>query len=188
MRPAPPENPIGPPFGGGGGGGGSTPPSGGSPQAGSVNIPPSNGGVFAQARAAVFPVFNVNSDMVEFRAYDPTQGFSDPNSVCRYSWRVEQIIPYRQPTIRRLALTYRDLGQVAVTFSITGSNDVGEVVSASTPVGFGSKVPTNRLFTVLVDILLTCQLPQVSVFRDKGAGPLSIVQLVPVGEVEETNL
>jgi hypothetical protein len=133
-------------------------------------------------------MFNVNSDMVEFRAYDPTQGFNDPNSASLYFWRYEQIRPYRQATIRRLMLTYRDLGQVSVTFSITGSTDQGQVISASTTLGFGNKVPTNRLLTTPVDILLTCIMPQVSVFRDKGAGPLSIVQLVPVGVVEETEL
>jgi hypothetical protein len=85
-------------------------------------------------------------------------------------------------------LTFRDLGQVSVTFTIIGSTDDGKVVSASTSLGFGNKVPTNRLLTTPVDILLTAIMPQASVFKDKGAGPLSIVQLVPVGVVEETEL
>jgi hypothetical protein len=174
------------------GGGGSTTPSGNSPgtgvQAASINIPTSNGGVFAQQQIALFPCFNTISNRNEFHSFDPTQGFNDPVASSEYHWRVEQIAPYRQATVRRIILTYRDMGQVVATFTVTGSNDAQQVVSTSTPVGFGNKIPTGRLMTVPVNLLLTALNPQVSVFREKNEGPLSIVQIVVVGEVEENSL
>ena len=175
-------------------GGGGSPPSGGSGpntpsvQAASVNIPTSNGGVFAQAQIALFPCFSVQNNRVEYHSFDPTQGYNDPYADSENHWRVEQVAPYRQATVRRIILTYRDMGQVVATFTVTGSNDVQQVVSTSTPVGFGNKIPTGRLMTVPVNLLLTALNPQVSVFREKNEGPLSIVQIVVVGEVEENSL
>ena len=191
-----PNNPIRPPTGPPypKGGGGST-PTAGTRSSGFVNIPVSNGGVFAQAQIALYPCFNINTQQVEFHAWDPTQGFNDPLASSEYFWRYEQIPGiqgssggYRSPTIRRLIVTYRDLGQVTTTWTITGSNDLGQVVSKSVGVSWGNKVPTLRLMTTKVDIMFTCIMPQISVFRDKNAGPLSIAQMFPVGTVEETQV
>jgi hypothetical protein len=183
----------GPPFPHNGGGGST--PTAGTRSSGFVNIPVSNGGVFAQAQIALYPCFNINTQQVEFHAWDPTQGFNDPLASSEYFWRYEQIPGmegssggFRQPTIRRLIVTFRDLGQVTTTWTITGSNDLGQVVSKSVGIGWGNKVPTFRLMTVAINIVLTCMMPQISVFRDKNAGPLSIAQMFPVGEVEATKL
>ena len=188
-RPSPIE-PRGNPYPGGFPGSSSGSSSGGvpGPQAKSVNIPTSNGGVFAQQQIALFPCYSVNNNRYEYHTFDPTQGFNDPNASSEYHWRVEQVAPYRQATVRRIILTYRDLGQVAVTFTVTGSNDMQQVVSSSTSLGFGNAIPTGRLMTVPVNILLTALNPQVSVLRDKNEGPLSIAQIVVIGEVEETEL
>jgi hypothetical protein len=136
----------------------------------------------------LFPCYSVNNNQMEFHTFDPTQGFNDPNASSEYHWRVEQIAPYRQATIRRLVLTYRDFGEIFATFTITGVNDAQKEISTSQGLGFGNATPTGRLMTVPVDILLTGMNLQVSVEREKGAGPLSIAQLVVVGEVEETQL
>jgi hypothetical protein len=184
--------PNGPPFPKGGGG---STPTAGTRSSGFVNIPVSNGGVFAQGQIALYPCFNINTQQVEFHAFDPTQGYNDPLASSEYFWRYEKIQGmegssggYRQPTIRRLIVTYRDLGQVTTTWTITGSNDLGKVVSNSVSVGWGNKVPTGRLMTTAINIVLTCMMPQISVFRDKNAGPLSIAQMFPVGTIEETKL
>ena len=172
-----------------------TPSSGGVTPATSVNVPVSNGGVFAQTQIAIFPCFNVPSNRTEYHAFDVTQGFNDPYAASDYSWRVEQPGAqqgstgiFRQATVRRIILTFRDLGQVTATFTITGANDNQDVVSQSTSLGFGSKAPTLRLFTIPINFQITCLLPQLSVHRDANAGPLSIVQVVMVGEVEEVTL
>jgi hypothetical protein len=137
---------------------------------------------------ALFPCFSTANNRIEFHAFDPMQGFNDPSASSEYHWRVEQIAPYRQATIRRLILTYRDLGEIFATFTITGVNDAQKVISTSQGLGFGNATPTGRLMTVPVDILLTGMNLQVSVKREKNDGPLSIAQLVVVGEVEETQL
>lgn len=187
-----PKPPLGPPFPKGGGG---STPTAGTRSTGFVNIPASNGGVFAQAQIALYPCFNVNTQQVEFHAWDPTQGYNDPLASSEYFWRYEQIPGmegssggYRQPTIRRLIVTYRDLGQVTTTWTITVSNDQGQVKSNSVSIGWGNKIPTGRLMTTAIDIVMTGMMPQISVFRDKNAGPLSIAQMFPVGEVETTRL
>jgi len=177
------------PSGGGGGGSSSGGSGGGNPAAGkSINVPASNGGVFAQRQVALFPCFSIANNRTEYHAFDPAMGFNDPLAASSYSWRYEQVKPYRQATVRRLLLTYRDLGRVSVTFTITGSTDNGTVVSNSTPIGFGSSTPTNRLLTTPVDIQLTALNPQLSVRREADAGPLSIVQVVMVGMVETNTL
>lgn len=180
--------PGGSPNSGGSGSGGT---SGGPVLGPSVNIPTSNGGVFATAQVALFPCFNSHNNRNEYHAFDPTMGFNDPLAASTYSWRYEQfsgsegsVGSFNQPTIRRLILTFRDLGRVTVTFTLTGCNDKGEVVTNSTSLGFGSATPTNRLLVTPVDIVLTCQIPQLSVRREANDGPLSIVQVVMLGEVE----
>jgi hypothetical protein len=187
-----PPRPTGPPYPKGGGG---STPTAGTRASGFVNIPASNGGVFAQGQIALYPCFNVNTQQVEFHAWDPTQGYNDPLASSEYFWRYEMIPGmegssggYRQPTIRKLIVTYRDLGQVTMTWTITVSNDLGQSVSKSVGVSWGNKIPTGRLMTTKVDIVATGMMPQISVFRDKNAGPLSIVQMFPVGEVETTRL
>jgi hypothetical protein len=170
-----PKPPVtSPPYGGGGGG--TTPASGG----GAVNIPNSNGGVLAQSQAALFPCFSVYNSRVEYHALAPSQGINDPLASSSYSWRVEQWNPYRQATIKRLLLTFRDLGQVTVTWTITGVNDDQEVISASQVTTFGNTVPTGKLMTIPINMTLTGLNLQVSVFRAANAGPLAIAQLVPV--------
>jgi len=183
--PVPPKPPVtSPPYSPGGGGGGGTPATGG----GTVNIPNSNGGVFAQSQIALFPCYNVYNSRVEYRALDPTQGFNDPLAARHYSWRVEQFKPYRQATIRRLIVTFKDIGQATMTWTITGVNDIQEVISKSVSLGFGNRTPTNRLMTVPVDFMLTGMNLQISVDQNPNDGPLCIVQMFPVGTIEENEL
>lgn len=158
-----------------------------------VFVPLSNGGVFGITSQAFFPCRSTLDESTWYYTFDPTQGFNDPNSASQYFWRVEQpgpgqgLAPYRNPTVRLLLVTYRDLGNVSVQFTIKGSNDQGQPVQQSTPVTLlGNSPSTQQLFTTQVDILITCQNPQLSVIRQAGAGCLSIIQIVMEGEVEET--
>ena len=177
------------PSGGGGGGSSSGGSGGGNPAAGkSINVPASNGGVFAQRQVALFPCFSIANNRTEYHAFDPAMGFNDPLAASSYSWRVEQIKPYRQASIRRIIVCYRDLGRVSVTFTVKGSDDFGNVISTSTAIGWGSPSPTNRLFMIAVDLVFTGQLPQLSVLREANAGPVSIVQAVLIGECETNTL
>jgi hypothetical protein len=180
LPPNPPIPPRNPPFPGGaptGGGGGA-----------SVFVPPSNGGVFAAQQQALFPCLNIVSGLTEYRTFDPTQGFNDPNAGSFYEWRAEQSRPYRQATIRRVIVTFTDLGQVTTTWTLTGSTDFGQPITQSTSVGFGNSPPSGEVLTVPVDLTLTGLNLQLSVTRAPNAGPLSIVQVVLIGTIERNTL
>lgn len=164
---------------------------GGAPTAGSgtgVFVPTSFGGVLATRQAALYPCLNIRNRQTEYRTFDPMQGFNDPLLPSRYSWRVEQVKPYRQLTIRRVIWTFTDLGQVAATWTLTGVNDQQKVVSQSILLGVGNNPPTFRIMTMPVDISLTGMNMQLSVSRDANAGPLSVLSLLMVGEIEENTL
>lgn len=163
-------------------------PAGSPVGGGNVNVPLSNGGIFAATNVAMFPCFSLNDNTIGYFTFDTTETFNDQNIPSSYSWRVEQIAPFRQPTVRRVLVTYKDLGIVTATFSVSGCNDVGNVVSVSQTATWGNNPPTNALFTTKVDLQLTCLNPQLSVYRAANAGPLCIIQAVLVLEVEDVKL
>jgi len=87
--------------------------------------------------------------------------------------------------VSKLIVTYRDLGLVTVTFNLTGTNDLQQVVSSKTTVILGNLSPTGRITTRNdVGLTLTAQNLQLSLSRAPGAGSLSIIKLVLVGTVE----
>ncbi len=118
--------------------------------------------------------------------FDPTN-FDDPATGSSYSYRVEDVGRLRTPTIRRIGLIYRDLGSVTLTFTLTGSNDSGQPVSASTTATFGGNADS-KLYVKLVDLTLTAQLLQLSISRAAGGGPMALCSVSLIGEVEEVTL
>jgi hypothetical protein len=157
-----------------------------------VFVPTSNGGVFASSQLALYPCTNILTGLTEYRTFDPTQPANDPLLPSSYAWRVEQIGgQYRNPTIRKLLWTFTDLGQVSVTWTITGVTEQQQVISSSTPIGVGNAVPTYATMTVEIDIVggvWTGMNLQLSVSKLAGAGPLSILKVAIIGEVENTTL
>lgn len=167
-----------------------TTPPGGNPSfaPASTIIPASYGGLIPTGQAAFYPCLNLASGLNEYRTFDVTQPQNDPVNPSSYAWRVEQIKSYRNPTIRKLLWTYTDLGQVSVSWMLTGTNENGQVVSQTTSLGVGNLVPTYAMMTTEVDINLTAMNLQLSVSKQAGEGPLSVVKIVMVGEVEEVTL
>lgn len=164
-------------------------PSGGNlPGAPSVYLPQSNGGVFATKKMALFPCFNALNNESEFMAFDPTQGFNDLVNPSSYNFRVEDFLPYRTATVRRIILTYTDLGQVSAVLTLTGCNDNQEVVSNSVTKVLGNETPTQAILTVAIDLMLTAMNQQLNISRANAAGPLSITKVWLIGEVEEVKL
>ena len=192
--PYPGGGPTQPPSGGGGGTGGSGGSGGGgaTTSGAGIFVPVSNGGVFAATQLALYPCTNILTGQTEYRTFDPTQFPNDPNLPSFYSWRVEQIGgQYRNPTIRKLLWTFLDLGQVSVIWTLTGVTEQQQVISSSTGIGVGNAVPTLAVMTVEVDIfggVFTGMNLQLSVSRAAGAGPLSILKVAIIGEVEDTSL
>lgn len=190
--PVPPVNPRYPPYPGGsptsgGGSGGSS--GGGSTGSGSgIYVPTSNGGVFAQSQVAIYPCTNVITGKTECRTFDVTQPANDPNYPSSYSWRVEQYLPYRNPSIRKILWTFTDLGQVTAVWTLQGVDEKFAVHSSVTPITAGNFIPTYAIMTTEVDIqggVFTAMNMQLSVSKAAGAGPLSVLQVVLVGEIEE---
>lgn len=182
--------------GGGGGfpGGG---PAGGSPTGAGqqttpaqINLVQSVGGVLALTKAAVWPCVDLNLQSEWFYSFDPAKGFNDPLNARSHSFRVEEMEPSMIPTIRALALTYRDMGLATTTFTIEGSLDSGALVNTSKTEVWGTPspaIPSFKLFTRLVYFGISCLNPQLTVSQEANAGSLSIAKIVMFGEIEELN-
>jgi hypothetical protein len=139
----------------------------------------SNGGVTAFERIALYPA-NGN-----IWAFDPLSNFNDPIDGSNYFWRVEELAVGRKPTISRLFVTYRDLGLVNVTFTITAVQDNQTVVSSSAAATLGNASPTGYLMTKEVDMPQISGMNfQLSASRLAGAGPLSIAKIKVCGRME----
>lgn len=114
--------------------------------------------------------------------------FDDQVDTAYYSFRMEEVIPNRVPTVRRVVLQYRDLGLATITALLTATNDNGEVLAATKTNNIGNAQPTNTILTSFFDLQITGFRPQLAFTRNAGAGPLSIISVTMVGEVEEVTL
>jgi hypothetical protein len=110
---------------------------------------------------------------------------NDDRDGFRYSYRVEDIIPDQTATVNRIVLTYRDLGATKLTFTVTASNDNGQVISASTEVQIGNTIPTGALLTRFVDLAITGFRPQLTITKRANVGPVCIVAVTMKGTIEE---
>ena len=119
-------------------------------------------------------------------AFDPTN-FNDVNNGSFYNWKVEDVACGRTPTIDRIFISYRDLGVAQITLTLTGTNDLQEVVSESNTLQIGNTSPTGRIMTVNSGIpALTAQNLQLSLVRAPNGGPVSITKIRMEGRVETT--
>jgi hypothetical protein len=146
----------------------------------------SNGGISQSSRISAYPMVNVSTGQAGLYAFDPSLGFNDQSNPSNYFYKMEEIVPGKTPTVSKLIVSYRDLGLVAVTFTLTGTNDLQQVVSATTgSVILGNLVPTSRIMTRNdIGLTLTAQNLQLSWTRAAGAGSLSIVKIIMTGTVE----
>lgn len=143
------------------------------------------GGIATTSRLTLYPMQIVNTNQIGFYAFDPSAGFDDPNAGGFYSFKVEEVLPGRAPTIGGAIILYRDLGQATVTFTMTGTTELGQVLSQNTQSTWGNAQPTGRLFTMVQALgFPACQNPQLTIVRAAGSGPVSIVKLVLYGRVE----
>ena len=149
-------------------------------------MPASNGGMVAPLNLALYP-FTVDNGGLQVALYyfDPTN-FNDPASASYYSWKVEDVIAGRTPTINRVIISYRDLGVAELLINLSGTNDAGKPVISSQTVTIGNAVPSGIILTTVVGMNLTAQNLQLSVVRSAGGGPVSITKVRMEGRVELT--
>jgi hypothetical protein len=151
----------------------------------------SNGGISQLASVAMMPMQDANTGVCGLYAFDPLYGFNDPINASSHSFKAEEIQHGRTPTIKGLILTYRNLGVVTVSFTITGNNDAGETSSAVLTATIGSVAATNRIVTTVFNsqsvastFPISVMNPQLTVYRAPNAGPLSITKITLYGRVE----
>lgn len=177
-------------FGGGGTGGSG---GGGLPGTPTGTHPPiggpigENGGVFATSWLLFVPVTDPVTLNSHIGIFD-VDSFDDVYDSSEYSYRVEDVGPSRVPTVRRVLLTYRDLGLAKIKVTISGTNDNLQAVSKTVEKQIGNAVPTGKILTALVDVALTCFRPQLTIHREPRAGNVSVIQAVMVGQIEEVTL
>jgi VCBS repeat-containing protein len=145
-----------------------------------------NGG-FAATQYVLFVPAQLNSGGPAFIGTFSADNYNDTFDGSSYSYRVEDVVVGAYPTVRRLFVVYKDVGQATITFTVTGTNDNAQVVSNSQTQVIGNTNPTNALMGIFFDIQLAAYMPQVSWSRAAGAGPVCIVSVTLIGEVEEAS-
>jgi hypothetical protein len=138
--------------------------------------------VLQSFRRELIPVNSGSAGIV--LAYFNEANFNDVLDSSIYVFKAEDIVGSRVPTVRRVVLTYLDLGTATISVTINGTNDLGAVVSNTVVMSIGNIVPTNSLLTAFVDIELTSFRPQLSISRAPGAGPVVITMSQMIGTVE----
>jgi hypothetical protein len=178
--------PTYPPGGGGGGGGGK--PGGGSGGTVSTFVPFSENGGFAATAFVMFvPVQASTGGGGYISTFSPVS-YDDANDASSYSYRQEDIIPNRVPTVRRIAITYRNIGLATRTITVTAINDAGATVTATQTQQIGDTTADSTLRTIFYDLVVTGFRPQLTISRAAGGGPISIIRASMIGEVENASL
>jgi len=146
----------------------------------------SNGGISQLASVALMPMQDATTGACGLYAFDPLFGFNDPVNASVHSYKVEEIMHGRTPTVTRLLVTYRDLGIVRVIFAFTFTDDSGATQSSHIPAELGNAQQTNKLITKMLfpNSAITGQNLQLTINRAANAGPLSIVKITICGKVE----
>jgi hypothetical protein len=178
------------PDGGGGGGGGGRGGSGGGGSKGTVSsfVPFLENGGFAATAYYLFVPAQASSGGNAYIGAFSASNYNDVQDASFYFWRQEDIIVGRVPTIRRLILLYRDLGVATITIGVQGVDDNNAQQISQQQVTIGTTAATGLICTKLVDTQLTAYRPQAFLLRAANAGPVSIVSLTMVGEVEDVSL
>jgi hypothetical protein len=145
----------------------------------------SNGGIPTPLQILLIPA--VPQPGAFMYTFDPTN-FNDPNSGGFYSWKVEDVACGRTPTIHRVFISYRDLGQATIGVMLSGTNDAQQVVmSLNAALAIGNASPTNKIMTIDSGIIsLTAQNLQLTITRAANAGPVCITKVRMEGRVETT--
>jgi len=150
-------------------------------------VPFSENGGFAATMFYLF-VPAISSTGAPYIAVWDTTSFNDSDDPSTYSYRSEDIIVGRVPTVRRIILVVTDLGPATLTITVSGTNDKGNAISSSAVQKIGTTGATNAQLTYFIDLVFTGFRPQLSYSRAANAGPVSIVSATMIGEVEEVTL
>ena len=144
----------------------------------------SNGGVSTVSRLTLFPMQETAGGATGFYAFDPSAGYDESQSGGFYSFKIEEVLPGRTPTIGQAIIKYRDLGVAVLGLMFTGVQDDQQIVNKTVMTMLGNLVATNRIMTKIVGVGFTAKDVQLTLQRGAGARPVSIVKLLLCGRVE----
>jgi hypothetical protein len=144
----------------------------------------SNGGMSIPLNLFLIPAENFSGLSVIW-TFDTTD-FNDIAFGSFYSWKVEDVLAGRTPTISRVIISYRDLGVATLTATLTGTDDAANVITSTQDIQIGTVAASGRICSQLVGIALTGQNLQLSVERLANGGPVSITKVRMEGRVEMT--
>jgi hypothetical protein len=149
-------------------------------------MPASNGGLTKPLGFALYPVSSATGQGQMFFC-DPTN-FNDPNSASFYTYKVEDVIAGRTPSVGCIIISYTDLGVASLTWNISGTTDQGKAVNETGTISIGNTVPLGIILTQIVRFnpVFTAQNIQLTLIRAAGAGPVSITKVRMEGRVEKT--
>ena len=147
---------------------------------------PSNGGTGGPLNLLLIPAESFATPMIW--AFDPTN-FNDAAFGSSYSYKVEDVIAGRTPSVGRVIITVRDLGVATITATLSGTDQntqapVAEPATATFIIGTAGA--TGALLTYLPGLELTAQNLQLTISRAPNAGPVCIVKVRLEGRVEMT--
>lgn len=152
---------------------------------------PSNGGTSQPLDMILIPATIPVIQGVMY-TFDPTN-FNDVNSGSFYNFKVEDVIAGRTPTVRRVIVSYRDLGVAKIMISLTGVIGTNDPNQPNTPVTvlsplttIGTVNATQKICTVVIGVTLSAANIQPSVIRSANGGPVSITKVRLEGNVETT--
>lgn len=152
------------------------------------DVPSLGAGTPGSTNMMLLPLVSTTTGKTFLGTFDPSS-FNDSQQGSTITFKSEDIVPNRVPTVRRVILTYRDLGQATVTASITVTDDNGVVQTyTASPTQIGTPVATGLLLTKFIDIEATGFRPTLSLSRAANGGPLSISTIVMTGTVEKGSL
>jgi len=147
-----------------------------------------NGGIGATVSYLMIPMRDLFAGTQSVGIFDTTN-FNDDSLPSSVTFKAEDVVSGRVPTVRRVMLTYRDLGQAKIVVTVFGCDDRGIPVS-STPVtkNIGNTTPTFSLYSTFIDMQFTGFRPQLQITRPANGGPVSLVQAVMIGTIERQQL
>ena len=133
-------------------------------------------------RRELVPVTGANGIVL---AYFNELNFNDTVDSRAYIFRAEDILADRVPTVRRVIVTYIDLGVATVTATINGVDDTGALVTAAATVTLGTVGATGRLLTAFFDMGISCFRPQLTLTQAPNGGPYQLSTAMITGTVEK---
>lgn len=146
-----------------------------------------SGGLVGSGQIFGFFFVDSNTGKTYFSTFDPFD-LNDAYDGSFYQTKQEDVAIYRKPTVRGVVIVYRNLG--LCSFKVTVSVMTDTIAASKTAnVQVGTSAADNSLMTLKVDFNnLSGERPQITIQKNASSGPLDIISMTLVMQVEDTTL